>query len=80
MALSLHQREQRFVERGTVRVMKQTTARLRRETAMTFNAQVSTISQASVADAFKVRLGGCAPSLATADAGKVRLGGCAPTF
>ena len=33
-----------------------------------------------IADAGKVRLGGCAPSLATADAGKVRLGGCAPSL
>ena len=33
-----------------------------------------------IADAGKVRLGGCAPSLATADTGKVRLGGCAPSM
>ena len=33
-----------------------------------------------IADAGKVRIGGCAPTLATADAGKVRLGGCAPTL
>jgi hypothetical protein len=39
----------------------------------------------STADAGKVRVGGCAPSLppvriSTADAGKVRVGGCAPSL
>ncbi|HTC08020.1 MAG TPA: hypothetical protein VK726_04510 [Acetobacteraceae bacterium] len=33
-----------------------------------------------IADAGKVRLGACAPTLSTTDAGKVRLGACAPTL
>ena len=46
------------------------------------------LSEAAIADAGKVRVGGCAPSMppvrvsagATADAGKVRVGGCAPSM
>ena len=40
---------------------------------------------AAIADAGKVRIGGCAPSLppvsiSAIDAGKVRIGGCAPSL
>ena len=41
---------------------------------------ITVVSQASTADAGKVRLGGFAPSLSTADATKVRLGGFAPSL